>query len=215
MWIERRDRWFVAQILVSENKALMGGLHDKRTKQIWEDSHIATLIDDQGVSQSKLLSMKERRESYNREQDSLTHNQAFVCVSKNTVSSNANIIGSRVVYCRKLDGTSKTQIVSWSYRDIEKYELRGGALSINLGSTRLLLPSSAEHRWPMEKMDVKSANLQAKGFTRDIYVQAPHEENYIDGLLTLDSTCSGIRPSWLRSSIVIDFIWGTYNALWN
>lgn len=50
---------------------------------------------------------------------------------------------------------------------------------------RLLLSFSAEHRCTMRKIDVKSAYLQAKGFTRNIFVRQQREESNVGGLRKL------------------------------
>lgn len=75
--------------------------------------------------------------------------------TKHTVSAIFIIIGSHVVYHRKIDGTSKAQIVSWGHRDVEKDELCVDATSMNLEFVRRFLSFSAAHRWIIRKMDVK------------------------------------------------------------
>lgn len=191
-----RNRRTQAQILADENKALMEDLPEKRVNQApQQESHMATLNDNQNATQINELSVEERHDSYNRERDSWTINHAFERVSRNAVSASSNIIGSHVVYRRKADGTPKARIVPWGHRDMEKDDLRGDAPSLNLDSMRLLLSIAAERRWTVRKMDVKSAYLQAKGFTRDIYVRPPREENDVDGLWKLLVPAYGLTDS--------------------
>lgn len=98
-------------------------------------------------------------------------------VSREIVPLDSNIIGSHVIYRRKIDGTPKARIVPWEYKDIEKYDISGDAPLLNLDPMRLLLSLTAENEGKIRKMNVKSVYLQAKGFKRDVFVRSPCEKN--------------------------------------
>lgn len=190
----QRQRRTQAEILAEENRELMEALPVKRVTG-HRDAHMITNLESEEKPTSEKLSPEERQISYEREKESWTSNKAFTRVSQDEVPPGSNIVGSHVVYRRKLDGTPKARIVPWGHRDAEKNDVRGDAPSLNLDSMRLLLSLAAENRWRVRKMDVKSAYLQAKGFKRDIFVRPPREENDSAGLWKLLVPAYGLTDS--------------------
>ena len=74
---------------------------------------------------------------------------------------------------------------------------------MNLEIFRLILSISAEFKWTIAQMDIKTAFLQAQGFDRTIYVKPPKEANDPSGLWELRAAAYGLVDSgrlWYRTS---------------
>lgn len=110
----------------------------------------------------------EKRESYNRELSAWHEMDAMIEVPRSSLPSEANLIGSHVVYRRKPDGTLKARIVPWGHRDVDKSYLRTDAPCMNVEVFRLVISLAVGRKWDLCEMDVKAAFLQADGFKRDI-----------------------------------------------
>ena len=115
----------------------------------------------------------ERQTAFDAELAKWGKRKAYTPVHANTVPKQANIIGSHVIYKRKLDMTPKARIVPWGHRDKDKDYLRGDAPSVSLEVLRLVLSLVAEHRWTVAQMDIETAFLQALGFDRQVFVRPP------------------------------------------
>lgn len=76
---------------------------------------------------------------YEKEKQSWVSNNAYNLVMINDVELGSNVIGSHVVYRRKMDGTLIARIVSWSRKDSEKDDIRGDVPSLDLDFMGLLL----------------------------------------------------------------------------
>eukprot|EP00171_Calliarthron_tuberculosum_P004598 IDg4598t1 len=126
---------------------------------------------------SDLITQSEKREAYNRERMVWDEKGAIEIVDRNSVHTNANVIGSHVVYKRKHTGVVKARIVPWGHRDLEKDGLRSDSPCVSPEVLRLLFSISDERRWQIGEMDVAAAYLQAQGFEREIYVLPPKEES--------------------------------------
>lgn len=98
---------------------------------------------------------------------------------ENDVPRNANIFGSHATYRRKSDGSAKARITAWGHRDTEMSVSRGGTPSLKLDSMRLFLSLTAENRWIVRKMGIKSTYLQTGGFFRDIFVCPPSKRTML------------------------------------
>lgn len=111
----------------------------------------------------------------------VTSRKAFVRVRKDEVSPGSSTFGLHLVYHRKSDGSPKARNVSWWDMETERDDVDVDALSLNLDSTRLLIALAAENGWDIWKIDVKTAQLQAKWFQRDVFVSWPRKENENNG----------------------------------
>lgn len=61
--------------------------------------------------------------AFNAEKQAWTPSKAFERVLKSETPPDANVLGSHVIYKRKLDGHSKARIVPWGTWDAEKRHL--------------------------------------------------------------------------------------------
>lgn len=171
-----RIRRTEAQLLADETQRIISDLPPRRTpaRNYIEISE----RQPQPLSHSQSqLSQEEKKVAYHQEKLAWVDNQAFQRINRNEVPIDANIIGSHVVYRRKIDGCPKARIVPWGHKDMDKNELRGDAPALSLDAMRIVISLAVERQWRIKKMDVKSAYLQAKGFDRDIYVRPPREEH--------------------------------------
>lgn len=71
--------------------------------------------------------------------------KAYISVKTSTVARTDSIIGSHVMYRRKLDGSAKVLIVPWGHPDNDEDFLRGDAPFLDFEVYRLLLSLAAEN----------------------------------------------------------------------
>lgn len=163
-------------------------------------SHLLTsvvgLSDPLGESScSSKLNDEERETSFAAELAKWRKRKAFTPVSASSVPKTENIIGSHVIYKRKLDMSPKARIVPWGHRDKDKDYLRGNAPSVSLEILHLLLSLASELDWAIAQMDIETAYLQALGFTRRIYVRPPREAKAPHVLWRLELPAYGLTDS--------------------
>ena len=95
------------------------------------------------------------------------------------------------------------RIVPWGHRDNDRDDLRSDSPCVNLEIFRLVLSISAEYKWTIAQMDIKTAYLQAQGFNRQIFVRPPKEVKDRSGLWKLCAPAYGLVDSgrlWYRTS---------------
>lgn len=114
---------------------------------------------------------------------------------KSILPEKENVIGSHVVYKRKLDGSAKARIVPWGHRDKDKDYLRGDAPSVSFDIFRLVLSLCVVFGWVIGQMDVRAAFLQARGFNRRIFVRPPREAAAHGVLWLLTAAAYGLTDS--------------------
>jgi len=137
----------------------------------------------------------ERAQAYAKERSTWDEKGAISIVDTSEIKPSSNVIGSHVVYKRKMDGRPKARIVPWGHRDIEKGNIRCDAPCLTLDSLRLLFSISAEKKWLLGHMDVKAAFLQAHGFEREVFVKPPREECAPGKLWKLEAAAYGLTES--------------------
>lgn len=120
-----------------------------------------------------MITPAEKLAAFAQERNSWIKNKAYIRVDRSSVPSDANTIGSHIIYSRKDDGTPKARIVPWGHRDRERNDLGTDSPCLNLEMFRIVLSVAAEHSWILGQMDIKTAYLQACGFQRDLYVKPP------------------------------------------
>lgn len=142
------------------------------------------------------LTDDERMEAFDRELAEWDRLDAYDEVEKKAINhEKENVIGSHVVYKRKLDGSAKARIVPWGHRDKDKDYLRGDAPSVSFDIFRLVLSLCVAFRWVIGQMDVKAAFLQARGFNRRIFVRPPREAAAHGILWLLTAAAYGLTDS--------------------
>lgn len=148
----------------------------------------------------------ENRESYRKERLSWEQMRPISVIHRLEMLSNANLIGSLVVYKRKAHGTPKARIVPWGHRDADKSYLRKDAPCMNVEIFRMVFSISTEFKWKTCEMDLKTAFLQAKGFEREVYVRPPKEERADGYILKIEKDAYGLSNSarlWYLTSDVV------------
>ena len=115
--------------------------------------------------------------SYQLEEDSFIKTVKLVHVSD--VPKDANIITSHVIYKVKSndDGTykMKARIAPHGNKDKEKEQLKTDSCPCPPTGIRMLLSLATIMKWPVAKIDFKSAFLQTGFAQRDVYVVPPRE----------------------------------------
>ena len=114
---------------------------------------------------------------------------------RSNIPTNANVVGSHVVYSRKSTGVVKARLCPWGHRDKEKGYLRSGAPCMNFKIFRLVLSIAAEHHCSIGQMDVKAAFLQAKDFHKDVYVKPSKEEHGSETYWKITAAAYGLTES--------------------
>ena len=122
------------------------------------------------------ISEEAKKIAYQNEKRNWINLDAMETVDITEVPRNANIIGSHVLYRQKDDGRTKARICPWGNKDIEKHWLETDCPCMNMEIFRLLLSIASENKWTIGEMDVTAAFLQSNGFSREIYVRPPKEE---------------------------------------
>ncbi len=159
------------------------------------DTVLPIILKSSESSVSKALSDDERKSAFRKELEKWRKREAFTAVEENSVSMDANVIGSHAIYRRKLDGSAKARIVPWGHMDKDKDFIRGDAPSISFEVFRLLLSIAAEMKWEIGQMDIEAAFLQALGFNRVIYVRPPREAGLKGILWRLNLAAYGLTDS--------------------
>lgn len=152
---------------------------------------------------NKSLSTEERTASFNKELQVWKNRKAFKRIGRNDAPAGANVIGSHTVFRRKDDGSAKARIVPWGHRDPARYDLRCDLPCLNPDIFRLTLSIAAEKAWRVCQMDAEAAFLQARGFSRAVYVRPPKESNDPNGLWLLLAPAYGLADSgrlWYRTN---------------
>lgn len=116
-------------------------------------------------------------------------------VSKKDVPTLSNVVRSHVIYKGKPHWFFKARVAPWGHRDLKKYSTSGDAPCLNLDGMRLLLSIAAEMTWIVNRMDVKSAFLQAKGLEREFYIRLLGEEKDMTVLWQLLVRAYGLTDS--------------------
>lgn len=120
--------------------------------------------------------------------------KAFLRVSRSSIATVSNIIGSHTIFLRKGDGTPKARI-TWGHRDSERDSIRSDSPCVHIEIFRLVLSLAAEQSWALVQMDIRTAFLQARGFDRLLYVIPPKEEDDGGGLWQLLAATNGLVDS--------------------
>lgn len=163
-----------AECLVKENRNMKEQLPSKRTATLITCPHeIAYVSNCQLASPSIDLMVEEKIVVYQKEKMSWSENCAYERVGKRDVDTVSNIIGCHITYRRKPDGAPRARIVLWGHKNVEEDSVRGDAPSQSLDALRLTVSVAAERSWTVKKMDVKTVDLQARDFNRDISVRPP------------------------------------------
>lgn len=144
---------------------------------------------------SREISEHEKKESYNKEIQNWKNMKAFEPIPWKNVPKNSNIIGSHVVWRRKVDGTVKARICPWGHRDVEKAQMRTDAPCMSEEVFRLVMSIATEFKWIIAEMDITAAYLQAKGFEREIYVRPPPQEEQSHQIWKLTKAAYGLADS--------------------
>lgn len=66
---------------------------------------------------------------------------------------------------------------------------------MNMPIFRLLLSVATQKQWDIGEMEVTAAFLQAKGFSREIYVRPPREAHATGKLCRLEAAAYGLVDS--------------------
>ena len=119
----------------------------------------------------------EMRVAYRKEESSFLKTVQLVHISD--FPESANVITSHVLYKVKDcdDGTRlmKARIAPHGNKDCEKDGLKTDSTSCPPTGIRALLSIATIHKWPLAKIDFKSAFLQTGDAKRDVYVVPPRE----------------------------------------
>lgn len=173
----------------------------------FDDRHSSTSISWSNSSfltePRKSLTSEEKVASFNKELKVWKDRGAFKRISKSDAPNDANIIGSHTVYRRKDDGSAKARIVPWGHRDPARHDLRCDLPCLNPDVFRLTLSIAAEKGWRICQMDAEAAFLQARGFSRTVYVRPPKEADDPAGLWLLLAPAYGLSDSgrlWYRTN---------------
>lgn len=157
--------------------------HDHETREPRSAALQSTPVSPtNNVSAEKPLNDAERRAAFARELKVWRDRKTFDRVKLTPTDRRfANVVGSYTAYRRKTDGSVKAQIVPWGHHEQYEGYLRVDAPSMSLEVFRWVLFTDGEMGWQIGQMDIKAAYLQAKGFSRTIYVR-PSREAGEDGI---------------------------------
>lgn len=159
-------------------------------------SFLAEVADNPSESSAtSKLTEQERAAAFQAELKKWQKRGAYTPVKAETVPKDANIVGSHVIYKRKLDLTPKARIVPWGHRDQDKDFLRGDAPSISLEVFHFILSLASAMKWKIGQMDIETAFLQALGFRRTIFVRPPREAGTPHILWKLELPAYGLTDS--------------------
>ena len=90
-----------------------------------------------------------------------------------------DLISSRWVCSLKHNDSGiipKTRLVVKGFEDSEKDHLQKKSPTCLRGSLRVIISLSVQQKWSLHAIDIKTASLQGKNISRDIYVIPPKEE---------------------------------------
>lgn len=112
------------------------------------------------------------------EKDNYLREGCYEEVHAKDLPPQANIISSHHFFEVKTQGTDdilrlKCRLVPHGNKDTEKEDIRTDAVTAQFPVIRYLLAYAAIHGLHLVSVDIKSAFLQALGFTREIYVKPP------------------------------------------
>ena len=115
--------------------------------------------------------------AYKKEESSFLKTVQLVHISD--VPENENVITSHVLYkvkdCDDRKRLMKARIAPHGNKDSEKDGLKTDSTSCPPTGIRALLSNATIHKWPLAKIDFKSAFLQTGDAKRDVYVVPPRE----------------------------------------
>jgi Reverse transcriptase (RNA-dependent DNA polymerase) len=112
-----------------------------------------------------------------KEQENWIKFKAFTLIKLLAIPIAANVISSHVIYKWKKDGILKAHIVPHGHQDNDKDFLLKNSPTMSVDVLRIIVSIAVEIGWRLGSLDVKAAYLQAMGFSREIYVRPPKEEN--------------------------------------
>ena len=134
-------------------------------------------IKDFMLFQAQSLPAYVTQNAYDKEESSFKKIVKEIPLSE--VPEGANVITSHVLYRVKIcdDGSHimKARIAPHGNKDCEKSNLKTDSATCPPVGIRLLLSLASIHKWPIAKVDFKSAFLQTGEAKRDVYVVPPRE----------------------------------------
>ena len=162
----RNRYWYNIQEEVSKERKSIN-LEQVQWEHIQENVNIAQTTKDgvDEITAAKLMELEK-----------LHHFKTYVDMPYNGQTT----LSTRWVITER-NGQTKARLVVRGFE--EEYDMPRDSPTVGKGTMRTFLTFSAANQWKVKTTDIKSAFLQGKEITRDVYIQPPRESNTPNGMV--------------------------------